>query len=470
MEFKDDSTVRSEARSGRFMLQNEARRLLVNKETPKGSKWRVAACQRSVNGSEVSVLYSPAVKRAHFGGLQVCGSVWTCPPCATKVGERRKAEVVSACDLHTEAGGGLYMMTYTFAHQREDRCPDLVARLRVALTWMRKHRRYKKLVQYAQFVGLIRALEVTYGEANGWHPHVHELWLTTSSMSRAALRLVQKELFALWRDACNVAGLGTPNRKAGVTCIEAFSAAQYVTKFGHETKWGTGSELTKAHTKKGRKADRCTPFDLLRRSAEGHKRSGSLFVDFAQAFFGSRQLYWSPGLKAAFQMEEISDEEAALLQEHDAQVVCLIEKAKWKALLRLSYEARGVVLDLAENGGTEAVERFLSGITVRCTSQAAPTGGGVDSVPPAPAAEICAVPAPGSADTPPAKNVAPLPFWLADAKRMLEQASDLPPISRQFLRQLQAIPSDLLGGPATRSSATPQEGGQGCFDFSPRTE
>lgn len=463
---KDDLTARSDARTGRFVLQNEARKLLVNKETPKGTKWRVTRCARSVNGSDVAVLFSPSVKRAHFGNLQICGSVWTCPPCAAKVGERRKAEVVAASDLHVEAGGGLYMMTYTFAHQREEQCPDLVKRLRVALTWMRKHRRYKKLVQYAGFVGLIRALEVTHGEANGWHPHVHELWLTTSPLSRAVLRLVQKDLFELWRDACNVAGLGTPNRKAGVTCIEAYSGAQYVAKFGRETTWGTGAELTKSHTKRGRKASR-TPFDLLRLSADGDKRAGSLFIQFADAFFGSRQLYWSPGLKAAFQIAEISDEEAASMQEHDAQVVCMIDKSNWKALLRLPYEARGIVLDLAENGGTEAVQRFLSTIKAHCnSSEASTTPDSVLSPPLLEHQNPSLRPGRTSGKHLP-KNVDPLPFWLADAKTMLEQASDLPSVSKQFLRQLQGIPNAFSDDSAKRTNVKHPATLQGCFDFSP---
>lgn len=367
---KDQDTARSEARNGRYSLQREARKLLIDGQTPRGGAWRVVDCFRRRVGEDVAVLYSPKIKRAHYGNLRICGSVWTCPVCAAKVGEHRKAEVVAACDLHKEAGGGLYMVTLTFAHKREDDVVELVKRLRAALTWLRKQRRYKKLVQYFEFVGLIRALEVTHGEANGWHPHVHELWLLKSPLPRAALRLLQSSLFELWREACNIAGLGLPNRKAGVTVIEAESAQEYITKFGREPKWGAASELTKAHVKRGRAKGR-TPFDLLRASADGDKRAGSLFVDFAGAFFGSRQLFWSPGLKAAFGVAELSDEELAAMEEEEARVLCKITAQQWRRVLSQPYELRGTLLDLAERGGEEAVSRLLDGLTLCCSPVAA---------------------------------------------------------------------------------------------------
>lgn len=358
---RDEETARTEARSGRYSLQGEARRLLRGQETPRGSAWRVVDCFRRRVAEDVAVLHSPKINRAHFGNLRICGSVWTCPVCAAKVGEHRKSEVVQACDTHKAAGGGLYMVTLTFAHKREDNVAELVKRLRSALTWFRMQSRYKKLVQYVDFVGLIRALEVTHGEANGWHPHVHELWLLKAPLSRAALRVVQSSLFELWRDACARAGLGLPNRKAGVTIIEAESAQEYVTKFGRDPKWGAASELTKAHVKRGRAKGR-TPFDLLRESADGNLRAGLLFREFATAFFGSRQLFWSPGLKAAFGVAELSDEELAAMQEEEARLLVRVSAEQWRSVLAQPFDSRSLLLDLAERGGADAVTLYLDGL------------------------------------------------------------------------------------------------------------
>lgn len=379
VQVSDDDAARIDARERRFLLQRESRRLLIDRETPRGGEWRVVGCNRRRVSPEVSVLYSASRKKAHFGGVMVCGSVWTCPVCAAKVGERRKAELSAASEVHLAAGGGQYMVTLTFRHTRNDSVSDLVSRLRKALVWLRKHRTYKRLLQYTGFVGLIRALEVTHGEENGWHPHVHELWLTDKPLPRSAIRLMQADLFELWRRACAVAGLGEPNRRAGVNVIQAESAQDYINKFGYEPKWGVTSELTKAHSKRGRAKSR-TPFDLLRASADGDFRAGSLFRDFADAFFGSRQLFWSPGLKAAFQIDDVSDEELAALEDDRARELCRITADQWRALLSLGFEARSVVLSLAESGGAQTVLDFVETIST-CSSLVVDKQPGTDPVP-----------------------------------------------------------------------------------------
>lgn len=436
----EPKAARNEARRGRYALQTESARLLGPSETPRGSKWRVGGCARRRVSEDVVVLHSPALNRAHFGNLMICGSVWTCPVCAAKVGERRKAEVVAATDLHVAAGGGIYMVTLTFRHTREDNVGDLVKRLRHALVRLREQRVYKRLRRVVDYVGLIRALEVTHSEANGWHPHVHELWLTSRTLTRGELRLFQQMLFAMWRDACGEAGLGTPNRKNGVTIIAAESAQAYVTKFGREPTWGAASELTKAHSKRGRGKGR-TPFDLLRLSREGDELAGARFVEFASAFYGARQLFWSPGLKAAFGLQELSDEEIARLEEEDAEVLVRITKEQWRDLLRRPAESRALVLELAENGGAEAVERFIAG--ARSTPPAGP-GRGTLSAASSPS------PRPG---TPATKSDAPRPFSPARATRPPASPVATSPSGRQC-----ELPSPARLPDARAGSATPTSG------------
>ncbi|MBU9633638.1 protein rep [Burkholderia multivorans] len=357
----DDATAVNEARSGRFMLQRVSRRVLRESKNPRGMDWRVIGCTHRRVSAEVAVLRNKATARARFGGLRICGSVWTCPVCAAKISEHRRAEIHAATDTHTKAGGGIYMLTLTFSHKRADDVAKLVKALKRALKLLRDHRTYKQCRQYIDYVGLIRALEVTYGDANGWHPHVHELWLTAKKLTRAQQRLVQREIYEAWRVACVSAGLGEPNRKQGVTFIEAESAQEYVVKFGREPKWGVGSELAKSHTKKGRLAS-LTPFDLLRLAGEGDRRAAALFETFAQAFYGSRQLFWSRGLKKLFGIVDMSDEEVAELETDEAELVTRISADEWRAVLRQPFDARGLVLELAENGGSDAVERFVSGL------------------------------------------------------------------------------------------------------------
>ena len=364
----DPLSASSEARNSRYMLQSSSRKLLANA--------RVGKCMRHITGGgEVSILRSVENAKAHYSGLQTCGSVWVCPVCAAKISERRKLELRGVIDTHLAAGGGVEMLTLTFPHVRNDVLKKLLDQLRDALRRFKMHRSYKKAralvpaaqryspkVDQDQVIGTIRALETTWGEANGWHPHIHEIWLFRKPLTLAQREELRKVLFSAWSVVCVNAGFPAPNRKRGVHVQPASAAADYVAKWGAEPRWEAASELTKANSKKSKSKKGRTPFDLLRDYAEGDSRAGALFAEYAEAFHGYRQLFWSKGLKALFGIVDLTDEELAAQQEDHAHEITRITKADWKLILGLSYEARGLLLSLAENGGHEAVAVFVDGI------------------------------------------------------------------------------------------------------------
>lgn len=357
------------ARAARFAAQTSAGKLLHNELTPRGTQWRVTGCTRRKIASDVSILYSAKIKKAHFGGLMVCGSVWTCPPCAAKVSERRKLEVVAATDMHKSQGGGLYLVTLTCSHKRDDDLGRWLKRFAAAKVKMREWRGYKDLKRDMGYVGDIRALEVTYGDANGWHPHEHGLWLTERPLTVRKLESMRSELFKLWRRACVAVGLPAPNRKRGVDVRFMESSAEYVAKFGREPRWGAGSELAKQHIKSGKVAS-MSPFDLLRRYHEGsddgsHKRFGGLFVEFAKCFFGKRQIVWSDGLKQLFGIEQKTDEEISLEEAEDARELVRITGQQWLTVLRQKQDVRQILLERAESGGHRAVVAYIDDLMHR---------------------------------------------------------------------------------------------------------
>lgn len=361
-EIIDSGTAKISARQDRFQLQTTASKLLFNHLTPRGTQWRVTGCARRKISDHVAILYSPSIKKAHFGGLMVCGSVWTCPPCSSKISERRKLEIMAATDLHIASGGFIYMITRTFAHQRFDVLSDMLVAQSKARDWMREQRGYKNLMAEIDSVGHIRALETTYSDANHWHPHDHELQLTAKRLPVRLIEKIQRVEFELWRKACIRFGLGIPNRKHGVNVKYAMSAAEYVSKFGREQKWGVGSEMAKQISKKGRK-ESLTPFDILRGYQEGEKRFGPLFIEYASAFFNGRQIVWSKGLKKLLCIVEKSDEELAKEEAEDAVVILKIDGYEWKTILHQPRDVRSLLLDLAESGGFDAVRLCLDKIT-----------------------------------------------------------------------------------------------------------
>jgi hypothetical protein len=170
----------------------------------------------------------------------------------------------------------------------------------------------------------------------------------------------------------SAAGFGTVSRQAfdlrPVTSATDLGA--YLTKVeGKGDGWGVGQEMARGDLKRG--GGSLVPFDLLADFvATGDVRSASLWQEFEAATFGRPAIRWSPGLKAALLVEDVSDVEAAAAEGEDVETYFrwLVEAALWRAAIK--GRRIGQVLDACEQ---EAAARF----------QAA-TAAGVELVPLAP--------------------------------------------------------------------------------------
>jgi hypothetical protein len=153
----------------RYELQAAVRSILPRE--------RVTTCllTRLPAACGVQVLHSPAGGSALYADLMVCGSVWLCPVCAAKISERRREELVSAIGCHRAAGGEVLLASFTVHHGRSDALSDMLGRFLAAQRSMTGNRTYRALRAAYGVVGVVKALEVTWGAANGWHPHTH--WL-----------------------------------------------------------------------------------------------------------------------------------------------------------------------------------------------------------------------------------------------------------------------------------------------------
>ena len=350
---------RNAARDERWRLLDVAQGIL------QAMGHRTCTCMHHVQGGDPTVLKTK--HGCHYGNLMVCGMPWTCPPCASRISERRREEIETAVERHMEeTGGKVFMITLTFPHGAEDDLKKMLKRLRKALTRFKGSRRMGKLKKFLEVVGTIRALEVTWGVLNGWHPHVHEIWLLGPEFNEEDLEGLQEELLLLWRRACKNSGFSEPDAYHGVDVTTGEDLAGYIAK------WGMGAELTKANIKRG-KEGRYTPWDLLRWHDEtGDEKAAELFREYAQAFYGARQLVWSRGLKERYRIGEQTDQELAEQQEEQAVIVIRIAKADWYRVCRA--RGRGMVLVLAENGGAPAVLRYLESLRARESVYRQPRG------------------------------------------------------------------------------------------------
>jgi len=325
----------------RFALQSSVRYLLPDSRTAK--------CLRllQANKKEVEVWRSFDHGSAFYADLQTCSSVWACPVCAAKVSERRRVELLQAMGQHQAYGGVVWLLTLTNPHTRTDDLQAMLKAQALAMSRFNSTKSAQKLWSFTGCIGTVRAWEVTHGD-NGWHPHFHILLFVRPGLDLEQLR---SEFYAVWANCCRLAKLPIPSQEHGVRLDDGAQAANYVSK----GLWGLDREMTKGHLKKAKHGR--SPFDLLRSYLyDQDRQAGALFCDYARSFKGKRQLVWSKGLKALFEIEEQTDEESAAKLEDDAYLLGKIQADDW-VLIR-KFNVRGEVLELARHGW-EPIERFL---------------------------------------------------------------------------------------------------------------
>lgn len=339
----------------RFMLQAGARDLLPNE--------RVAVClRRPIPGvASVDVLYSPRQQAAHYGGLQVCGSVWLCPVCSAKISERRREELsggMKAWDGH------IIMATFTLQHSLTDALVPLVDDLRGAVRKMRGCRAWGRFKDLYGLAGTVTGLEVTYNDDHGFHPHMHMLLFVRGGVD---VQRLEHDLRAAWLAAvAKVGRYASPKWGLHVTAADADIAA-YVAKWGKEPRWTAAHEMAKAGSKRGRGDSLSMLFLLEMYVVLGDARMGSLWREYAEAFKGKHQLQYSPGLRVLLGLveEQKTDEELATEAVEDAVILAQLDMIAWRVVL--ANDARAELLEVASSGDVEQVYSYLArlGIEVR---------------------------------------------------------------------------------------------------------
>lgn len=362
----------SDCRVLRFIRQSAARHIL------KGQS-RVCWCLRRVNENELpAVLLDKATGKAHYGGLMSCGRVWDCAVDAAKVSQRRRNELFECTEKHRANGGCLLLVTYTFAHTKHDVLADMLRllfgesatksldgrRFIGAFDSMKASHGFKALKSQLGVLGTVRGLETTVSQANGWHPHIHEVWFLESKPKHLDLEAIKRSIFTDWEKACIRKGLGTPDFLHGVDVKDGTHASKYISK------WGIEDEITKSAAKKSRSG--FTPFQLLDLYVHGDKttkqQAAALFAEYSAAFKGKRQLCWSRGLRKHFDlMPELTDEQIAAEQPESAFLLGKLELDQWSKVLQYrgsNRDCRAELLGIAEFGGWNDVLEYIDSLNM----------------------------------------------------------------------------------------------------------
>lgn len=336
----------------RFQLQALSRNLLPGE--------RVSKCLRLPRPmvNQVEVWSRPDLHAARLRGLQVCGSVWMCPVCASTISEYRRRELSRLITAAGEQGCRVYLQTLTYRHKAYDSLSGGLEAFRRALRAFAAGRGGVEALRSTYgLVGQVTALEVTYGERNGWHVHAHMLVFLPSD---ADAQDYERTARARWIHSLRGQRLDGNEHAYQLDRTDG-AVADYVAKYGHqpeqELPWGVEAEMTKSHMKSGHLTGRMTPFQLLALSDTVPAARGR-FVEYARAFKGRHQLQFSRGLRLTFGVEERSDEDVLEGSDTEMWLLATISLDAWRVVV--ANDAVAHVLNCAKAGDMKALRALLS--------------------------------------------------------------------------------------------------------------
>ncbi len=318
--------------------------------------FRVSYCMRRMHGQSETTdgFYNAENKAGFYGGLQTCGSVWSCPVCSQKIAMRRKAELEAAIEAHEATGGIVAMVTLTMSHHKGEGLTETVEALKASYRQLKSGRSFKDFRENVGLVGSIAAFEVTFG-GNGWHPHLHTLvFLPNKDM----LPTVNEWFTGRWADCLEANGRVCNEHGVSVDYMsDKKRLDRYLFK---DSNWGLSSEMVASHAKDSGKSR--TPMQLLRDAQAGDEEAGRLFQEYSEAMKGRQKLVWSRGLRKKLlgDVPEVTDEELAEeVREEGAVKVVSLTPEQWSRVVELGL--RGKLLDVivASKGDKAAVRAWL---------------------------------------------------------------------------------------------------------------
>lgn len=343
--FREDVPTEDDARSRRYRLRRIAGKLL-------GMEHRTGRCGCGAAAGGVQVMRK-GNGRCTYQGVVTCGSIWTCPECASKIAARRSNEVSELVKAHGNAGQAAYMATLTVKHGLGDNCEHLRKSISKAWNLLMRSGSMRNLRDRYNIIGYVRSLEITHGK-HGWHPHLHVLFLA-GDMSRKEQTACGDAIFDRWQKVLKKMTYQASRKGFDFQrATNPDAAAQYVAK------WGAGTEIAKGSEKLG-KAGR-SPWQLLDDCNGGDEWAGRLFVDYAKAFHGARHLTYARGIREIYGLRKAAADEQLVLDDdlpeyEDGGELYRLDLGLWRDLLDRRLTAQ--VLSAGECGGAKAIDELL---------------------------------------------------------------------------------------------------------------
>jgi hypothetical protein len=336
-----------------YQLQDIAASLLPHE--------RVAACMRHVVPEHLAeVKYNDDTGKAHYSGIGVCGSTWTCPICASRINAERGRELELGLEHWQLMGGSAILITTTVQHAHGDSLTVLIDTLKSAWRSLKAGRAWSDFKCKYGVMGDVTALEVLHSYKTGWHPHQHTIMLFDHVLTQQEISSIRAFLSERWTYMVGKSGgyasscYGLDVRGGG----DMQSVGKYLSKLGSQ--WDISREVTGGMFK--RSASR-SPFQLLEGFNNGSEHDGLLFQEYAEATKGKNQLRYSRGLKAMLLLDEdLTDEDIATSEtpeEQEAVTVVSLTSVQFAYVVRVGAREQLLKVTEAVKGSTEMVWEYL---------------------------------------------------------------------------------------------------------------
>lgn len=310
----------------------------------KTAPFRAGMCRRQIITPDgIAKILKTPTGGAFFGSVMICGSVWTCPVCEALIMATRRHELQELIAVHSQHGRHLAMVTLTAPHGACTRLADFWPVFNQAVELFFRRRHVAGPLAAAGLIGRVGSVENTWGVANGWHNHRHELLFLKEDIDPAALKAA---LAGVWSRTFKGRGLRAPNFEHGLNIRRGDTVAgEYLTKIGS----GLASELTLSSNKTP-KWGRLGPWDIVRaweQDPVGFAQGRELWREFVSASYRKKRLIGLSRLQDFYNLElSRRDALCAVEDSTDADVIALIGRDCWKVVCRLGL--RDEVLQVAE--------------------------------------------------------------------------------------------------------------------------
>ena len=269
--------------------------------------------------------------RLIYSGLAACGLRWACPVCAIKISTGKADDVQKILKNSQLRGYKIFFATLTVSHSTANRLEDLIYKVKENYRKLTAKRAYKGFRDKMGIIGYIKAFEITYGEKNGWHPHLHFAYVCNKDVD---IKEFERELFNLWY-----------NMQDEKICRKGFKVKHMndATLADYLSKWQLSEELTLGSFKEGKTS---TIFTILQKKLV--ENSEELYKEYVKATKGLAALYIHKNLKEFGedrQEEEIlndADKVLEILMHFDLKLWHVIRHNKLQLEIINNFERYGI--------------------------------------------------------------------------------------------------------------------------------